>query len=180
MTTTRSVRVEPGSHALRVVAGAALALLIAAACVAGARASDTHPQVNDQIPQVELARLHALVDADVATARSLMAPDLQVITPAGAALGRDDYLAAVQAGVIDYLAFEPTSEITVRRSGDAAALRYQVHFDLVAGGTRLTHEGWITELYERRDGRWQIVWEQATAVPNRFNLLLRALKPRNH
>jgi hypothetical protein len=25
------------------------------------------------------------------------------------------------------------------------------------GGTRLTHEAWITELYERRHGRWQIV-----------------------
>jgi hypothetical protein len=54
-----------------------------------------------------------------------------------------------------------------------------VHFDLVAGGTRVTHEGWITELYERRDAGWQLVWEQATAIPNRFNLFLRSILPRN-
>ena len=64
----------------------------------------------------------------------------------------------------------------MRQSGDAVALRYQVHFDLVAGGTHLTHDGWITELYERRDGQWQIVWEQATAIPNRLNLFLNSLK----
>jgi hypothetical protein len=65
----------------------------------------------------------------------------------------------------------------VRLSGDSAALRYQVNFDLFFGGIRLTHAAWITELYERRAGRWQIVWEQATAIPNRFDLLVEALKP---
>ena len=59
--------------------------------------------------------------------------------------------------MIDYLVFEPVSRIAVRRSGDMAALRYKVSFDLVAGGTRVTHKGWITELWERRNGRWLIV-----------------------
>ena len=42
---------------------------------------------------------------------------------------------------------------------------------------RVTHKGWITELWERRDGRWQIVWEQATAIPNNFNLFLQSIEP---
>jgi hypothetical protein len=89
-----------------------------------------------------------------------------------------DKVAAIAAGDIDYEAFQPTSPIAVRLSGASAALRFQVHFDLVLGGQlRVTHEGWITELYERRHGRWQIVWEQATAVPNRFDLFIDALKP---
>jgi hypothetical protein len=82
------------------------------------------------------------------------------------------------SGRDDYLVFEPASPITVRLSGDSAALRYQVSFDLVVGGdTRVTHKGWITELYERRHGHWQIAWEQATAIPNDFGLFVESIKP---
>jgi Domain of unknown function (DUF4440) len=124
------------------------------------------------------ARLRALVAADTKTAGRLLAPDFQLVNPGGATSGRDDYLASLAAGDIDYLAFQPTSPIVVRRSGDAAALRFQVHFDLVVGGSlRVTHEGWITELYEQRNGRWQIVWEQATAVPNRFDQFVESIQP---
>ena len=81
-----------------------------------------------------------------------MADNFQAIPPSGDPLARKDYLGAVAAGVIDYLVFEPVSRIAVRRSGDMAALRYKVSFNLVAGGTRVTHKGWITELWKRRNG----------------------------
>jgi hypothetical protein len=41
----------------------------------------------------------------------------------------------------------------------------------------VTHAAWSTELHERRDGRWRIVWEQTTAVPNKFDLFPESLKP---
>jgi Domain of unknown function (DUF4440) len=162
---------------LRVLAGGALALLVAGAAVAASHASPPHGSAADQIRQIERTRLRALVDADTQTARPLIAPDFQLINPGGGALSRDDYLDSIASGDIDYLAFAPTSPIVVRQSGNAAALRFQVHFDLVVGGTRFTHEGWITELYEHRSGRWQIVWEQATAVPNRFDEFVSSLEP---
>jgi hypothetical protein len=62
-------------------------------------------------------------------------------------------------------------------SGDSATLRYRESFDLVKGGTRLTHQAWSTVLYERRQGRWQVVREQTTAVPNRLDLFIESLKP---
>jgi ketosteroid isomerase-like protein len=144
--------------------------------VAGAQPSAS--QV-DELRAIERTRLRALVSADTATARSLMADDFQAVTPAGGTLGREDYLGAVAAGIIDYLVFEAVSPIAVRLSGDGdlAALRYQVSFDLFAGGTRVTHQGWITELWQHRDGRWQIVWEQATAIPNNFELFLQSIEP---
>jgi hypothetical protein len=131
----------------------------------------------DQLRGLERRRLHALVDADTATAGGLMAGGFQAIPPSGDPLARKDYLGAVAAGVIDYRVFKPVSRIAVRRSGDMAALRYKVSFDLVAGGTRVTHKGWITELWERHDGRWQVVWEQATAIPNNFDLFLQSIEP---
>jgi hypothetical protein len=157
------------------LAGAALVTLIALA-VGHAQAAETGAGAVD-LAAIEQARLQALVDADVATAGSLMADDFELVNPGGAKLNRDDYLGAVEGGFIDFVVFEPSSPIIVDRSGNSAVLRFQVSFDLIVFGTRLTHAGWVTELYELRKGRWQIVWEQATAVPNDFALFIESLKP---
>lgn len=125
----------------------------------------------------ERARLQALVEADVTVARRLSSEDLQVINPAGGVLGLDEYLGAVASGDIDYLVFEPTSPIVVRLYGPTAVIRFQANFDLVVFGLRFTHQAWITELYERQRGDWQIVWEHATAIPNDLDLFLESIKP---
>ena len=174
-------------RALTAGALAAMTASVAIPALTGAQASPAHsahvtharPGASqaDQLRGTERRRLHALVDADTKTARGMMAADFQAITPSGDALARKDYLGSVAAGVIDYLKFEPVSRIAVRSSGDSAALRYKVSFDLTAGGTRVTHKGWITELWERRNGHWLIVWEQATAIPNNFDLFLQSIEP---
>jgi hypothetical protein len=160
-----------------VLAGATLVVLIGVGAVARAQAAGPRADAVDRLQAIEQARLQALVNADIGTARSFMADDFELVNPGGAKLSREDYLGAVEAGFIDYLVFEPAAPIDVHRSGNAAVLRFLVRFDLVVAGTRLTHEGWITELYELRSGRWQIVWEQATAVPNDFDLFIESLKP---
>ncbi len=136
-----------------------------------------HTNTADQLRTLERARLHALVAGDTATAGRFIAHDFQLINPAGATSSRDDYLAGVQAGFPDYLVFQPSGPIAVRLSGNSASLRFPVSFDLLLGDLRLTHQAWVTELWERRAGQWKIVWEQATAIPNDFDLLVEALKP---
>ena len=156
------------------------ALAVALAVAAGAVMSSASPASSsqaDQLRAIEAARLQALVDADSTTARELTSPDFQLINPAGAPLSRDEFLGGVDAGVIDFVQLEASSPIAVRMSGDSATLRYQTAFDVVVGGTRLTHEGWTTALYERRHGRWQIVWGQSTAIPNRLDLFIDSIKP---
>jgi hypothetical protein len=160
-------------------AGAALVLLVVIGAVTASRTSGASPVQADRLRAIEQSRLRALVDANATTARKLIANDFQLINPGGGDLGREEYLAAVAAGDIDYLVFEPISPIDVRIYGNAAALRYQVRFDLRVGGLRLAHDGWITDLYERRAGDWQVVWEQATAIPNDFGLLIQSLKPKS-
>ena len=159
------------------LAGAALALLILAGAATASHATARGSSQADRLRAIERTRLHALVVADTTTARRLMAPDFQGINPGGGELTLDDYLGSVAAGDIDYLVFEPISPIAVRLAGDSASLRFEVDFDLVVGGTRLTHQAWITELYERRHGGWQIVWEQATAIPNDFGLFVQSILP---
>jgi hypothetical protein len=161
----------------RALATVAVALVVAAGVVTASSASPASSSQADRLRAIETTRLQALVDADTATARKLTAPDFQQINPAGQSLSRDDLLGAVDAGVLDFLVDEPSSPIAVRLSGDSATLRYQTAFDVVAGGTHVTHQGWTTALYERRDGRWQIVWGQSTAIPNNPGLFLESIKP---
>ena len=158
----------------RVLAAVALALLVATGVVTASSASSSQA---DRLRRIETTRLQALVDANTATVRRLTAPDFQLINPAGAPLSRDDFLGGVQAGVIDFLALEPGSPMAVRLSGDSATLRYRTRFDVVAGGTHVTHDAWTTALYERRRGHWKIVWAQTTAIPNRPDLFLDSIKP---
>ena len=97
--------------------------------------------------------------------RPLHADDFTLVNPAGFTLSREEYLAAVSAGEIDYLTFEPISDINVRLYGKAALITYRSHIDIVVGGLgHFTHETWHTYLYERQGERWQAVWEQATAI----------------
>ena len=161
----------------RTLAAVAVAVLVAAAAVTMSSSSSASSSQADQLRAIETTRLQALVDADTAIARNLAAPDFQQINPAGATLSREEFLGSIDAGVINFLGLETISPIAVRLSGDSATLRYRTAFDLIVGGTHLTHEGWTTALYERRHGRWQIVWGQTTAIPNNPGLLIEALKP---
>jgi hypothetical protein len=57
--------------------------------------------------------------------------------------------------------FEPITDIAVLGGAPVAVLRYQarVSFDDGPGFTV-----WHTDCYRLRDGRWQVVWSQATQI----------------
>jgi hypothetical protein len=61
--------------------------------------------------------------------------------------------------------WEPDSEIDVRLYDRVALIRYRsrLHGSLNGDEGALRHY-WDTDTYEERDGRWQVVWLQATAI----------------
>ena len=101
------------------------------------------------------ARGCALVVADLGAAAQLHADDFQLITPGGGTLPKEEYLSRVASGAIDYQLWEPDSPIAVRLYGDGAAIRYRAQAEV--GGTKGIHT-WHTDVYERREGRWHVVW----------------------
>ena len=112
-----------------------------------------------------LTRLRALVDADMAVASPLHAESFQVVNPAGFLLTRRGVPRRRCSRRHRLPVIKPVSEIDVHQYGQAAVLTYQSKIDIVVAGLgRLTHEAWHTYLYEKHQGRWQVVWEQATAV----------------
>jgi Domain of unknown function (DUF4440) len=119
----------------------------------------------DEIRATEHERLRALVAQDMDVARRLHADDFQLVPPGGHPISKAEYLADVASGAVHYLVFEPISPIEVRLYGDAAAIRYQSHIDIIVGGEHLEPNlYWHTDTYECRDGRWQAVWSQATRI----------------
>lgn len=114
------------------------------------------------LDRIERERLRALVERDMDRAAELHADDFQLITPSGRTLSKAEYLEAVRSRDIDYASWD-AGEIVVRAYGDVAVIRYCA--EMTFGGKdspRLSL--WHTDLYERRDGRWQVVWSQATAI----------------
>jgi len=123
----------------------------------------------DQLRAIERARLRALVDADVATARRLHADDFELINPVGGTLSKEQYLRDIASGELDYLEWEP-GEIKVRLYDKSAVIRYQARLRISVNGSagrRGPVTFWHTDLYENRNGQWQIVWSHATQVQQR-------------
>jgi hypothetical protein len=78
---------------------------------------------------------------------------------------KEEYLGAVTAGQLHYLAWEPDSPIDVRRYDNLALIRYRAQIEIeVQGQTHPRTSYWFTDSYEKRDGRWQIVWSQGTGI----------------
>ena len=148
---------------LRVMTACFVALAILAP--ADVNAQDTA----DQLRAIERSRLRALVDADVATARRLHADDFELINPAGGTLSKEQYLRDIASGVLDYVEWEP-GEIRVRLYDKSAVIRYQARLRISVNGSA-SRRGlvtfWHTDLYENRNGEWQIVWSHATQVQQR-------------
>jgi hypothetical protein len=154
---------------------AALVLAGAAAATANAHAG-TGGSAADQVRAAEQTLLRAAVDGDTHTAGTLLAPDLQLIDVTGTAETRANYLANIGGGV-DFVTIKPIKPISVRMLGDSAVARLKLKFKVVAHGQTVQHDGWTTDLWERRDDRWQVVWSQTTAIPDHLGLFIRSLQP---
>jgi hypothetical protein len=118
----------------------------------------------EQLSELERGRLRALVAGDLERAAALHADDFQLIHPGGGAVSKQEYLDLLASGEFRYRTWEP-DEVAVRLYADSAVLRYQATIEAVLGGTE-TRRGryWHIDLYELRDGAWQVVWSQATEI----------------
>jgi PadR family transcriptional regulator, regulatory protein AphA len=113
------------------------------------------------LPGIERLRLQALTGGDTVAAAPLHADDYWLITPNGSEMTKDDYLGAIASGQLRYQVFEPVSEMAVLGDGTVAVLRYRVCISFDDGPGRTC---WHTDCYRFRDGRWQVVWSQATEI----------------
>ena len=118
----------------------------------------------DELRATEHERLRSLVDADMPAARRYHADDFQLINPDGGTMSKEQYLGRVADGSLNYLEWDP-EEIRVRIYGDSAVIRYKAHLRVsVKGSAGRDIHFWHTDLYEKRNGQWQLVWAHATMI----------------
>ena len=127
-------------------------------------ATSSHAEADD-VQFAENKRLSALLTGNMEVARQLHADDFQLVTPLGAVFSKEEYLGAVAAGILHYLAWELDSQINVRMYHDLALIRYRAQIELKVQGQGYPRAPyWFTDAYEKRDGQWQIVWSQGTGI----------------
>lgn len=157
---------------------AMIVVLGAAAAATTAQTAHIASSPASQVRAAERALLRAVVAHNTQAAGTLLAPDFQGIDPTGTAGTRADNLANI-GGAIDFVKAEPVSPITVRAHGDSAVARVKVAFKVIAHGQTVEHGAWTTDVFERRHGHWQVVWEQTTAIPNNIGLFIQSLMPQS-
>jgi hypothetical protein len=108
---------------------------------------------------LEMERTQALVNQNMDTLERLHSPDYQLITPPGKVFDRERYLGAVAEAPF-YSSWD-AGEMSVRVSAEMTAVRYQARLGFPSGRTVVC---WHTDIYEKRAGRWQAVWSQATEI----------------
>ncbi len=60
--------------------------------------------------------------------------------------------------------WEPET-IAVRWYGSVAVIRYKSQLEIVVRGQKISRRPyWHTDLYEKRNSHWQVVWPQATDI----------------
>jgi len=118
-----------------------------------------------EVLELERSRLRSLVERDMVVAERIHAAEYELITPGGHALSKETYLGDVASKRLEYLTFEPTSSIAVRATPDLIVLRYVARIRLSVGvADDVALSAWHTDHYEKRDGKWTVVWSQATEI----------------
>ena len=142
---------------LSVVVFAVLSLVVSG-CGGSSDTSSSDKASAKVVRATERQRLRALLGNDLDTAQRLHADDFELINPLGETVPREAYIDSGDA--FAYTAWKPISPIRVRVHGDSAVIRYESEIEL--HGTRGHY--WHTDLYEKRNGQWQIVWSQTTGA----------------
>jgi ketosteroid isomerase-like protein len=120
----------------------------------------------DEVMVVEREWTEAHRVVDVAVLDRLMADDFIRINSDGSVMHRAEALASYQNGARSW-EFAEGSDYDVRVYGDTALVLVRWTARGTNGGAAFDYTARILSVYHRRKGRWQMVAEQSTAVPDR-------------
>lgn len=138
----------------------ALLLLPSLAAAQGAPAGSAAEEVR----QLEERRFAAMVRADVKALGPMLADDLTYGHSSGELETKAQFLAGLSSGNLRYRVIRP-STIDVRVYGDVAVGTGMAEIEATAGGQELAVTLRYTDVYVKRDGRWQMVAWQSTRLP---------------
>jgi ketosteroid isomerase-like protein len=116
------------------------------------------------IIDLDKKRMQAMAEKDFATLNAVLADDL-IYTHSSARLdSKQSLLGTMQSGATVYTSVEP-SEVKAQDLGDAVVLTGVAQIKVVSNGKPNAFGVRFTDIYAKRNGRWQMVTWQSTRLP---------------
>lgn len=138
---------------------AALALLLS---VSGVRAGETADKA--ELVRVENATVAALVMHDAKALTTFLAPDWRIVTADASVMTREALLKDLDAGTLKFESYK-ISDLDVRLYGDAAVVIGHGDAKMEWKGEPMAGREIFTDVFIRRDGKWQCVSSHSSELP---------------
>ncbi len=140
----------------------AAAVLVASAGPVGAQAASS-AAVEEQIKKIEKDRAAAVTRADVAALEAVTSDDYSLIDRNGRVRDKAQTMSAIKTGDIKITSNE-VSDLKVRVYGDTAVVTGRADTKGTIGGKDVSGPMLFTRVYVKKNGRWQSVAFQQTAI----------------
>jgi ketosteroid isomerase-like protein len=122
------------------------------------------PDNGQMIIDLDKKRMQAMAAKDLTTLNAVLADDL-IYTHSSARLDtKQTLIGSMQSGATVYTSVEP-SEVKAQDLGDAVVLTGIAHIKVVSNGTPNAFGVRFTDVYAKRNGRWQMATWQSTRLP---------------
>ena len=117
-----------------------------------------------EIIALDKRRMEAMCRQDIAMLNDVLADDLIYTHSSARVDTKQSLLDGMQSGTTVYTSIEP-SDVRAQALGDAVVLTGVARIGVTSNGRPLDFGVRFTDVYARRDGRWQMVAWQSTRLP---------------
>jgi len=119
----------------------------------------------DMVIELDRKRMNAMAQKDLATLNELIADDL-VYTHSSARLDtKQSLIGNMESGSTVYTSVVP-SDVKAQDLGDSVVLTGSCRISVNSGGNAMSFGVRFTDVYARRNGKWQMVTWQSTRTPD--------------
>jgi len=119
----------------------------------------------DMVIELDRKRMTAMAQKDIATLNELIADDL-IYTHSSARLDtKQSLIGNMESGSTVYTSVVP-SDVKAQDLGDAVVLTGNCRISVQSGGNAMSFGVRFTDVYARRNGKWQMVTWQSTRTPD--------------
>jgi ketosteroid isomerase-like protein len=124
----------------------------------------TNQQAEQEIRQRETRRFEAVVRGDVTALEDILSDDLTYTHATGVFETKGEFIAKLKSGQLKYESFAP-EDLRVRVFGETGVLTGVARVKVQVKGEQLSFQLRFTDVYVKKDNRWQMVAWQATRLP---------------
>lgn len=118
---------------------------------------------SDDIRKLEDLLTLAEQHRDIAFLERYLAPEFYYIDPDGSFMNRKEFLVMVKNPDVELVKLQ-FSNFTFEQFGDSGLARMNYHEILKVSGKSVEQRGWTTEMWIKRNNRWQCVVTHSTAL----------------